>query len=437
MMAVSKQHFNREAEASVIGAILIKPELIHETILTPESFYQDDLGLIFRKMLELKDKQQHIDAITLTHSMESEQLRYIDAPSVFPNLAEFAETADHFFAHERVIRENEFLRDAQQIYRDMSLQAMVYEKPNEYLNTLHEATEKLESKLIKENTTYSVSDLLEGYEDEILDRQKNGKVPGAPSISPGLDKKIGGCKKQDLIVIGARPSVGKTAFAIQVSRKASESTKIDAVLFISIEMKAKDILDRAISGHSRIEGRNIENGWLTDEEWTRYTMGSITLRQRNIFINDKSHQTVENIVREIKAFRKQYENILVIIDYLQEIQTERKLPNRREEITYITRTLKQAARDNDCPVICISSLKRSDKRPSMQDLKESGDIEFAADIIILLHREDHAEKTAENTSPVSMIEVIVDKNRKGWTGVHEMVYERNFNSFADTERMAS
>lgn len=431
---MSKVHVDRNAEAAVLGAILINPELIQDTILTPESFYQDDLGMIFKVMLQLKEEKQCIDAITITHRFEEEELRYIGAPSVFTNLIDFAGTTEMFSAHQRVVKENEFLRDAQKIYGDLQLQSLIYNKPEEFINNLQQASERLESKLIKENTTDSVKNMLEGYDEEILERQKSGVVPGFPIISDPFDKKVGGAKKQDLIIIGARPSVGKTAFAVNVARRSSASEKVDAVLFISIEMKRKDILDRIISGHSRIEGKNIENGWLTDQEWEKYTYGTISLNNSNILINDKSSQTVENIVREIKDLRKNHENILVIIDYLQEIQSERKFPTRREEITYITRTLKQAARDNDCPVICISSLKRGEKRPSMSDLKESGDIEFAADLIILLHRDDYFEKTVENTSPISLIEIIVDKNRKGWTGVHEMIYERNLSNFIETER---
>lgn len=431
---MSKTHVDRNAEAAVLGAILIKPELLEDTILTEESFYLEDLKLIFKTMLVLREQQKPIDPINIVHRMTNEQISTIGGTRVFLDLIQHAGTADYFLSHESIVRENEFLRDAEQIYSDMQLQSMEFNEPKEYTSHLQESLEKLESKIIRENTTESVGEMLEDYDETIFARQKNGQVPGYPIISDQFDRKVGGAKKQDLIIIGARPSVGKTAFAVNIARMAGGSTKVDAVEFISIEMKKHDILDRIISGHSRIEGRNLENGWLTTEEWDRYTHGSIFLRQNNILINDKSHQTVENIVREIKALKKKHKEIMVIIDYLQEIQTERKFQSRREEITYITRRLKQAARDNDCPVICISSLRRGDKRPTMADLKESGDIEFAADLIILLHRDDYFEKTAENNKTYSMMEIIVDKNRKGWTGVHEMIYERNLSNFLEMDR---
>lgn len=434
---MSRTHVDRDAEAAVLGAILIKPELLEDTILTEESFYLEDLQLIFKTMLDLREQQKPIDAINIVHRLSNEQISIIGGTRVFMDLIHHAGTADYFLSHESIVRENEFLRDAEQIYSDLQFQSMDFREPKEYTAHLQESLEKLESKIIRENTTESVGEMLEDYDETIFSRQKNGQVPGYPIISDQFDRKVGGAKKQDLIIIGARPSVGKTAFAVNIARMAGGSIKVDAVEFISIEMKKHDILDRIISGHSRIEGKNIENGYLTTEEWSRYTHGSIFLRQNNILINDKSHQTVENIVREIKALKKKHKEIMVIIDYLQEIQTERKFQSRREEITYITRRLKQAARDNDCPVICISSLRRGDKRPTMADLKESGDIEFAADLIILLHRDDYFEKTAENNKTYSTMEIIVDKNRKGWTGVHEMIYERNLSNFLEMDRRTS
>lgn len=430
-------HVDRNAEAAVLGAVLLKPELIHETILTEDSFYQEDLRMIFKNMLALREDGKPIDTINIIHRLTPTEVEFVGGTSVFLNLIQHAKTPEYFYAHEVVVRENEFLRDAQKIYTDMHLQSMLFREPKEYTANLHEALDKLESKLIQENTTESIVNMLEDYDEQIYQRQKNGEVPGMPIISDTFDRKVGGAKKQDFIILGARPSVGKTAFAVNISRRASDSPKVDAVLVISIEMKRQDILDRILSGECRIEGRNLENGWLTEDEWNKYTHGSIHLRKKNILINDRSHQTVENIAREIKSLKKQHKNIMVIIDYLQLIQTEAKFPTRREEVTYIARKLKQTARDNDCPVICISSLKRAEKRPAMSDLKESGDIEFAADLIILLHRDDYFEKTAENNSPVSMIEVIVDKNRKGWTGVHEMIYERNYSSFSELERRYS
>ncbi|MEK4191745.1 DnaB-like helicase C-terminal domain-containing protein [Paenibacillus sp. FSL L8-0323] len=431
---MSKTHVDRNAEAAVLGAILLKPELLEDTILTEDSFCLDDLKLIFKTMLHLREQQKPIDTINIVHCLSNEQISYIGGTRVFLDLVNHAGSPDYFSSHETIVRENEFLRDAEQIYSDINLESLKFNDPKEYTAHLQEAIEKLESKIIKENTTESVSEMLENYDETIFERQKNGHVPGYPIISDQFDRKVGGAKKQDLIIIGARPSVGKTAFAVNIARMAGGSIKVDAVEFISIEMKKHDILDRIISGHSRIEGRNLENGYLTTEEWSRYTHGSIFLRQNNILINDKTHQTVENIVREIKALKKKHKEIMVIIDYLQEIQTERKFQSRREEVTYITRRLKQAARDYDCPVICISSLKRGEKRPTMADLKESGDIEFAADLIILLHRDDYFEKTVENNTTYSVMEVIVDKNRKGWTGVHEMVYERNLSNFLEMDR---
>lgn len=434
---MSNTRIDRDAEAAVLGAILLKPELIDQTILTESSFYQEDLKLIFKTMLALRESGTPVDVINIVHLLGNENIARIGGFSAFTALTQHTVTSGHFPSHEKIVKENEFLRDADELYIEMQLQSHKFSSPKEYLSNLQESLETLEGKLLKENVRHNIDDTMDGYDDEVLERTKNGKTPGYPIISNAFDDKIGGAKKQDLIIIGARPSVGKTAFAVNVARNTAASSKVDAVLIISIEMKNTDIVDRIIAGHCRIEGKHMENGWLTSEEWQRYTHGSAFLRQSNILINDRSHQTVEDIAREIKAVKAEHENLLVIVDYLQEVQTERKFSSRREEVTHITRKLKQAARDNDCPVICISSLKRGNDRPTMADLKESGDIEFAADLIMLLHRDDYAEKTAENTKTYSLMEIIVDKNRKGWTGVHEMIYERNFSNFLEVERRYS
>ncbi|MNC27222.1 Replicative DNA helicase [compost metagenome] len=274
-----------------------------------------------------------------------------------------------------------------------------------------------------------VSEVLDGHYKKVMARSQRTGMTGAKTASVDFDNMSGGHQNKDLIIVAARPSVGKTAWLVNDSTEASRGGSVP--LIFSAEMTAEDVSERHICSIGNIDSKKVRTGLLTDTDWEKYSKALDILDTLEIYIDDTPGMSVEYIERKIKEFKKKIPNLTVYIDYLQLIETEKEFSKSHERVNYVSKKLKQIGTKYDVPVIAISSVgrkceDRNDKRPLMSDLRESGNIEFDADVIIFLYRDDYYYP---DTVFKGIIELIVAKGRKIGTGTIQMVFNRKTGQF--------
>ncbi len=278
--------------------------------------------------------------------------------------------------------------------------------------------------------------LMEVFEKvELLYTQKGGTT-GIPSGFTDLDKMTAGFQRNDLIIVAARPSVGKTAFALNIAQNVGVRAR-ETVAIFSLEMSAAQLVQRMICAESNVDAGRLRTGYLEGDDWEKLTMAIGSLSEAQIFIDDTPGITVSDIRAKCRRLKKERGLGMILIDYLQLIQGRGKAgENRQQEVSEISRTLKQIARELEVPVIALSQLsrgveQRQDKRPMMSDLRESGSIEQDADIVAFLYRDDYYDKESEKKN---IIEIIIAKQRNGPVGTVELAFLKNFNKFVGLDR---
>jgi len=428
------QYYNLEAEQSVLGSILLEPELIYECSIQWEEFYATQHRTIFEAYQKLKENSISIDLVTITEIL-GDKVGQAGGIEYILNLSNAVPTTANFKHHCSVIRDKHLMRKTMTTIRSMFKDGENAEGPEELINKLQEASLSLSQESQQERTFRSMSDVLENHDEVLEERSTKNGLTGVKTASIQMDKLTGGYQKQDFIVIAARPSVGKTAYMLNDALRAAESTTVDAVGIISLEMPDMPIAERLISATTHIDGMKIRTGRLDGEDWQKYTMGRQHIANIPLLIDDSPGLTIQQIASKVRTFKKKHGRIIIYIDYLQLISGGKRFANTQEEVSYISKQLKQIAKENDCPVVAISSLSRSveqrqDKRPMMSDLRESGQIEFDADMVIFLYRDDYYNSDSEKKN---IVEVNVAKGRNTGTGLIEMVYMKNYSKFLDLD----
>ena len=278
--------------------------------------------------------------------------------------------------------------------------------------------------------------LMEVFERIEYLHSNRGGTTGMPSGFIDLDKMTSGFQKSDLIIVAARPSVGKTAFALNIAQNVGVRAK-ETVAIFSLEMSAAQLVQRMICAEANVDAGRMRTGYLEPEDWEKVTMAISAMAEAPIFIDDSATLTVADIRAKCRRLKKEHGLGLVVIDYLQLIQGRgRGAENRQQEVSEISRTLKQIARELEVPVIALSQLSRSveqrqDKRPMMSDLRESGSIEQDADIVAFLYRDDYYNQDSDRQN---IIEIIIAKQRNGPVGTVELAFLKNFNKFVNLDR---
>jgi replicative DNA helicase len=263
-----------------------------------------------------------------------------------------------------------------------------------------------------------------------------GGVTGIPSGFPDLDKMTSGFQRSDLIIVAARPSVGKTAFALNIAQNVAVRAG-ETVAIFSLEMSAGQLVQRMICAEANVDAGRMRTGFLEGDDWEKLAMAIGALSEAQIYIDDTPGVTVADIRAKCRRLKKEKGLGMILIDYLQLIQGRGKPgENRQQEVSEISRTLKQIARELEVPVIALSQLsrgveQRQDKRPMMSDLRESGSIEQDADIVAFLYRDDYYDKESEKKN---IIEIIIAKQRNGPVGTVELVFLKNYNKFVSLDR---
>lgn len=438
---LSPGFYSTEAEQSVIGAVFLNQTYfpLAYSLCSPEDMYMTQHQRLYQVMADLNENGKAIDLVTVTTELQDRKLLdEVGGVGYLTQIAGSVPTASNVEHYARIVREKAQLRklylSALRLPRlieeevDLALAVECMEK------ALQEVAAATHSKGFR-----STKDVLLNVYDSIEQNANSvdGEVTGLPSGYRDLDRLTRGFQRSDLIIVAARPSVGKTAFALNVSQRAAERT-MDPIAIFSLEMSAEQLLQRMICAEANLEADRLRTGLLEADDWIKLTEAMASLSKKPIFIDDTPGITVNEIKAKAMRLMNEHGGRLgaILIDYLQLVRSGNKAGNRQEEVSEISRTLKGIARELNVPVIALSQLSRSveqrqDKRPMMSDIRESGSIEQDADIVAFLYRDDYYDKETENKN---IIEIIIAKQRNGPTGTVELAFLKEYNKFVDLAR---
>ena len=426
-----------DAEQAVLGSILIDNSCVAEVIgiLRPDDFYLEQNREIYETIYTMFNCSQTIDPVTVLDKMRELGCFHENSRDYILQLMEITPTAARVERYARIVREKAMLRGLAQAASDIS--QIVYDQvgtPSEIL----EAAEKKIYALRKGERTDSlehIGTVLHKVFDHLTElSMSDSAIPGLSTGLRDLDTKINGLNKSDLLLIAARPAMGKSSLALNIGVNVAKKYKQTVAVF-NLEMSREQLAMRLLSGESFVDSQKMLTGKLSDEEWGKLAMASASLSQTDIRIDDNPSVTVA----EMNAKLRRVEDLgLVVIDYLQLMTGSgygRQSENRVQVVGEISRSLKIMAKELNVPVICLSQLSRAvesrtDKRPIMSDLRESGAIEQDADVIMFIYRDDYYN---ENSEEKNVAECIVAKNRHGETGTVKLQWLPQFTTFADRE----
>lgn len=430
---------NREAEQSVIGAIFLEPQALitASEILMADDFYSNAHKIIFETMLRLSDQGKAIDVVTVTEELSAKkEIEDVGGLSYLLELANAVPTAANVAHYAKIVEEKALLRRLIRVATKIVEDG--YTREDEVEALLGEAEKKMMEVANRKNAGdfKHVKDVLVETFDNIEQLQsQKGDVTGIPTGFRDLDNITAGFQRNDLIIVAARPSVGKTAFALNVAQSVAVQARENVAIF-SLEMGAEQLVMRMLCAEGNIDAQVLRTGALTTDDWGKLTMAMGSLSNSGIFIDDTPGVRINEIRAKCRRLAQENGLGMILIDYLQLIQGNGKPgENRQQEVSEISRSLKGLARELKVPVIALSQLsrgveQRQDKRPMMSDLRESGSIEQDADIVAFLYRDDYYDKESESKN---MIEIIIAKQRNGPTGTVTLAFKKEFNKFINVD----
>ena len=431
--------YSLEAEESLLGNIMLYDEAMRQTVeagILSEDFYFDNHRKIYNIMYSMYEKKERIDTVSLSTKLKD--FEYYDkvggadfilrlAGSTISN----ANTKDYI----RIIKNKSYARKVIEAANKIADEG--YDGKLEIEDLLDEA----ENRILGITRSRAMSDFKKSSEvfDATLEKiqriyDQGDTITGIKSMYSDLDRMTTGFQRGDLIILAARPSVGKTAFALNISLNAA-SVSSGAVAIFSLEMPADQLASRMLSAKSRVAGQKLRTGKLDNNDWSKVNEAVSELRRQKIYIDDTPGIKVSDIFAKCRTLKNDAGLSLIIIDYIQLIQGSGKNESRQQEVSEISRRLKALARELDVPVIALSQLsrgveKREDKRPMLSDLRESGAIEQDADLVMFLYRDEYYNrKDEEERAATEEVELNLAKHRNGPTGLVKLMFEREINAF--------
>ena len=436
LMARQMPH-DLDAEQSVLGSILIDSRCITDIIgvVQPEDFYLQQNKEIFEVIYSMFNLAQAIDPVTVLDKMREAGVHRDNSRDYIMQLMEITPTAANAVRYANIVREKAMLRNLSQAGVDIT--AMVQEQVGTPAEMLESAEKKIYAlrKGDRRDSLEHIGTILHKVYDRLNElAQSDSAIPGLSTGLRDLDTKINGLNKGNLLLVAARPAMGKTSFALNMALNVAKKYK-KTVAFFSLEMSREELAMRLLSSESFVDSQKMATGKLTEEEWVKIGMASSALSQTDIRVDDNGGITVA----EMNAKLRRLDNLgLVVIDYLQLMQGSgysKSNENRVQVVSDISRSLKVMAKELNVPVICLSQLNRaaegrSDKRPVLSDLRESGSIEQDADAVMMLYRDDYYNP---NTEEKNIAECIVAKNRHGEIGTVKLQWLPQYTTFADRE----
>ena len=431
-----------EAEQAVLGAIFLDSDTLIDAmeIVTPRSFYRRSHQIIFQSMIQLSNRGEAIDLVTLKAEIEkSNALEDIGGISYLSELSQSTPSSASVSYYAKIVDDKSLLRQLIQTANQIVVKS--FEHGEEVQAIVDEAERSILEVSEKRNSTgfQSIADVL-NQSIETIDRlaQNNEEITGLPTGYQALDKMTAGLQKEELIILAARPAVGKTAFALNIAQNVGTKTDKTVAIF-SLEMGAESLVNRMLCAEGSIEASHLRTGQLNEEEWRNLIVAMGSLSRASIYIDDTPGIKISEIRARCRKLAQETGNLgLILIDYLQLIEgTGRE--NRQQEVSEISRQLKTLAKELKVPVIALSQLsrgveQRQDKRPVLSDIRESGSIEQDADIVAFLYRDDYYQREGdeeeEEQSNNNVIEVIIEKNRSGARGTVELLFIKEYNKFS-------
>lgn len=427
-----------DAEQSVIGAILSNSNVIDEAveIITKDDFYYQQYGIVFDAMVELKNEGTPIDLVTVVEKLKTKNapLEVTDGAHLH-YLSDAAPLSGNIKYYAEIVKNKSMLR--QIIDKNREVEELCFQGSDTVENIL-DITEKNFLSLLQQrgvSDATPISEVVTSAMKKIMEAYKNkGGLTGIPTGFVDLDQMTAGMQKSDLILVAARPSMGKTAFALNIASHVVLRENLPAVIF-SLEMSKESLVNRIFSIEAGIDAQKIRTGELDDYDWPRLVETSDEISKSNLIIDETPAITISEIRSRCRKYKQQEDIQLVVIDYLQLITTSGKSESRQQEISNISRSLKSLARELDIPVIALSQLNRGaemreDKRPMLSDLRDSGAIEQDADVVMLLYRDEYYNK---DTRDKGISEVIVAKQRNGPTGTVQLAWLAKYTRFANRD----
>lgn len=438
-----------DAEKAVLGAVFLNPEAINDAsdIVQPDDFYERANRLVFQAMINIADRGEEIDPITLQDELKkNNQLEDIGGIAYVSELTLATPTAVHITYYAKIVKRKAILRNLVNTSQRIIQNAIT---DSDDVTDILDDAESAILNISQENTTGDFRSLREVINDtvETLNSisEDDTDVTGLPTGFQELDRMTTGFQPDELIILAARPGVGKTAFALNVAQFVGLHTDKTVAMF-SLEMGAEQLAQRMIASEGLIDSQHLRTGQLTEEEWKKLVISTGSLAKTNIYIDDTPGIKMSEIRAKSRRLAKEKGNLgLIVIDYLQLIEGPRS-ESRQQEVSAISRQLKKLAKELHIPVIALSQLSRSveqrqDKRPVLSDIRESGSIEQDADIVAFLYREDYYrdESDDEDNGEVAPeedngeVEVIIEKNRSGSRGTVKLMFSKPYNRFSNLD----
>src|ERR687883_1397596 len=429
---------NLEAEQSVLGAVLLSdtalPALIIDERLRPEDFYREGHGLIYQAMLDLHTLGEPVDALTLVeHLKQSGQLDAVGGRAAVELLAGSVPAVGNVRQYARIVRENAMLRRLLNASYDIQARVHSHEAPPRELVDLAERAILEVAHEDSRKDFRSIEQLLDAELDKLQRLSLEGTaITGTPSGFEDLDTITGGFQPGNLIVLAARPAMGKSSLMSNFAENAALGSKRAVALF-SLEMSEAELAQRFIASQASIKGDDLRKGKVPQARWPKILQASNRLAESPLYIDDSSDLSVLDVRAKARRLAQQHADGLglILIDYLQLMRSHSAVDNRVEAIGQISRGLKTLARELDVPVIALSQLnrgveQRTDKRPVLSDLRESGAIEQDADLVMFVYRDEYYDKESEREG---IAELIISKHRNGGVGLGELTFQKEYPRF--------
>lgn len=431
---------SEEAEQAVLSGIFLNPELLHEIIdeLSDADFYIPAHRILFGAFMSLYAQGTAVDEVTVFDWLSSRsQLEAVGGAVYLGELSHAVVSGANAAHWAKIVRDKSMQRSL--ISASAQIISNCYDASRDVPTLLDESERAIFSISERANskTFSSSSELVRAVFNELTKRYDNKSVTtGIPSGYIQLDKLTAGLQRTDLIIVAARPSMGKTAFALNVAMRAAMSGGATVAIF-SLEMSKESLMDRMLCAWGRVDLSRVRRGFLEDEDWARLSSAADALSHTKIFIDDTAGLSPLTLRARCRRLKSEHGLDLVVVDYLQLMHSSRN-DSRELEISDISRNLKALAKELNVPVIALSQLnrkveERTDKRPVLSDLRESGAIEQDADLIMFIHREDAYNKKADRPK-TGIAEIIIGKHRNGPTGMVELAYRPEFTAFDDLEK---
>lgn len=430
---------NIEAERSTLGSMLLEKDAIFKgsEILRPEDFYREAHRVIFEVVIQLANKGEPVDIITVSEELKRrEMLDKIGGVAYLTDLANSVPTAANIEYYARIVEEKSILRSI--ISVATNIVSLGYSGSEEVDRILDEAEKQIFQISQKRNIKGFVSlksILIETFERIEQIYESKGGVTGLPTGFTDLDRMTAGLQPSDLIILAARPSMGKTTFALNIARYAAVELKIPVVIF-SLEMSKEQLALKLLCSEAGVDNQRIRTGTLMDNDWPRLSHALGRLSDANMFIDDTAGASALEIRSRARRIKAENGLGLIVIDYLQLMQNHGRSENRQQEVSEISRSLKSLARELEVPVVALSQLsraveQRTSKVPSLADLRESGSLEQDADLVVFLYREDYYNP---ETDKKNITDLIIAKQRNGPTGSIELLFQKEFSKFAGIDK---